>query len=136
MEGGAKDIDSSKIEIPNAPIPAVEGVKVVWEFNREKFVKDASMDVYNKDGVKCNMGLKWTWSPAKATQMLLYTKKLTLSDLGDFVAHAQSEVETELKALDKVDHKHSVNLKGDDWQFGMAYDHLQKSKKVGVKASY
>jgi len=133
---GGKPLSSSKIELPDMPIPGVEGLKSTYEFDREKFVRSGSMDIYKEDAIKCNVALKWTWKPADQKNIINWTKKLTFSDLGGFVAYVQSEVETQLEAMDKIDHKHSVNLKGDDWSFGVAYDQLVKGKKVGMKTSY
>lgn len=61
---------------------------------------------------------------------------MTLTDLGAFVAYWQSEAVHNMDKAHEVDHKHSVNLKGDDWSFGLAYDNLAKSKKCGMKATY
>lgn len=94
-----------------------------------------SSDVYSDDAVKCNMALKWTWTPMKKSNKILLTPKVSVSNLGSFVVHAQSEIETAWEAMENVDHKHSLNLKGDDWSFGVAYDHL-KTKHAGMKATY
>lgn len=60
--------------------------------------------------------------------------------MGGCNAFWQSEVDftkvNKEDTTDKIEHKHSVNLKGNDWQFGVAADVLSQSKKVGVKASY
>jgi len=60
--------------------------------------------------------------------------------LGGCNAFWQSEVDfTKVNmegTTDKIEHKHSVNIKAKDVQFAVAADVLSKSKKVGAKATY
>jgi len=124
-EGGS-GVNSSKIELPEMPLPGFEAAKMMYEFDKSKFVKSTNMDVYKQDGVTSNMGIKWTWTPKNFTHVINVAKKVSTNDLGGFHAFIQTEADyTKVNmegTTDKLEHKHSVNLKGKDWQFGMGYE--------------
>jgi len=69
-EGGS-GINLTKIELPNMPM--CEGMKMTYEFDKEKFTKTGSMDVFKQDGMTSNMAAKWVWTPKDAKHLINVT---------------------------------------------------------------
>ena len=71
------------------PLPYVGDVKGAYEFDKQKFTRTASNNVYSADGNKVNLALKHAWNPAKSEHVVTVTKKVDTADMGGVTAHMQ-----------------------------------------------
>lgn len=119
----------------------VEGVKASVSFDRSKFEKSVSTDVYNEDGNKVNAALKYTWTPAGMEHAFNKCVKVDCNDLGGVKAAVQGEFDLKLKRNgDKYDDtkeaKANAVIAGDDWKFGVSGEFLKDANKFGALMTY
>jgi len=134
---------SHKLEMPSVPLPGLEGCSATYEFDKKKFEKSMSSDVFNSAGNKVNLNAKWTWTPADSKHVLSLYKVTNTKDLGGFKATISNQVDlTKVWGNDKNEdlkyaHAHGALLKGADWNLAAAiYFNDKGGMTYGAKGNY